>query len=142
MNYKKILVFLLSIIGISVVSCMDYGVPQASFELKGKVTDTLDNPIENIQITLQESYHGEKSTTDETGNYELGVDVGVFYDYNTTILVKVEDVDGEENGGEFATQIVTFPIKDSDYVKGKDGKRDKDYKGHANKEINFKLIKK
>ena len=64
MNYKKILVFILSIIGISVVSCMKYGVPEAIFELKGKVTDTLDNPIENLQITLREGYHAGETTTD------------------------------------------------------------------------------
>ena len=140
MNYKKILVFLLSIIGISVVACYKYAAIVSSFELKGKVTDTLDNPIENLQITLQENGHlVEKTTTDETGNYYF-LDGG-FTD-NTTVMVKVEDVDGEENGGEFATQIITFPIKNSDYVKGKKGKRDKDYKGSASKEIDFKLIKK
>ena len=139
MNYKKILVFILSIIGISVVSCMKYGVPEAFFELKGKVTDTLDNPIENIQVTSEEYYSAGKASTDETGNYSLGQ---LFLGYNTTVVVKVEDIDGEENGGEFATQIITLPLKESDFVKEKERKRDKWYLGTAKKEVNFKLIKK
>ena len=141
MNYKKILVFILSIIGISVVSCMDYGVPQASFEIKGKVTDTLDNPIENIQITLQEGgFHAGEATTDETGNYSF-LD-GIFVNQYTTLMVKVEDIDGEENSGEFGTQIILLTLKDSDFVKEKGKKKDKWSLGTAKKEINFKLIKK
>ena len=52
----------------------------------------------------------------------------------------MEDIDGEENGGEFQTQIISLPVKESDYVKKK--KNDRWEAGKATKEVNFKLIKK
>ena len=140
---KKLIVFLLSLLGFSVVSCIQskYGTPTATFELKGKVTDTLDNPIENIciHVAQRDNYYMEKTFTDAQGNYFIVN--GIFPAENKLITMKVEDVDGEENGGEFITQIISFPVKKSDYVT--DGKKkDEWYEGKASKEINFKLIKK
>jgi len=149
MNYKKLIAFILSIIGISVVSCSKYGAPYLEFKLKGKITDTLDNPIGNIRVNIQEGgYSARKTYTDMEGNYFIDTDME---DYsiaknfpfeNTTIMIKVEDTDGEENGGEFATQIITFPLKKSDNIKEKEKKKDKWYKGTVSKEINFKLTNK
>jgi hypothetical protein len=139
---KKIIVFLLSVIGISATSCITamYGTPEAEFELKGKVTDTLNNPIENIQIDIQlNDNYADRTSSNAKGNYEL---INHFSPHdNASITIKVEDIDGEENGGEFATQIISIPIKDSDYVKDK-RKKDFWYNGKVSKEINFKLIKK
>jgi putative lipoprotein (rSAM/lipoprotein system) len=138
---KKTILFLLSLLGFSITGCYSekYGAPYAEFELKGKVTDTLDNPIENIQIHVQEEYSMEKAYTDSHGNYFIETEL--FPDNNLEIKVKIEDIDGEENGGEFETQIITFPIKESDYInKGK--KKDDWYEGKVSKEINFKLIQK
>jgi putative lipoprotein (rSAM/lipoprotein system) len=134
---KRVIVFLLSIIGISVVSCAKYAAPVASFELKGKVTDTLDNPIENIQIHVQQNeYTMDVIYSDVSGNFYLTDYLG-----GNMIMIKVDDIDGEENGGDFVTQIITFPVKDSDYIyEGK--KKAKDDGGKVSKEINFKLISK
>ena len=131
---KRLLLFLLSIAGISVISCVDYGVPYATFELKGNITDTLNNPIENIQVSIDY----DATTSDAEGNY--GIAVYTEGTATSEFLVKVEDIDGEENGGEFQTHIISLPVKESDYVgKKKDSKWDM---GKATKEVNFKLIKK
>jgi len=135
MTSKKLIVFILSLMGISVVSCMKYGEPYAEFELKGKVTDTLDNPIENIRVTIQPSeYSGVYSDT--AGNFRLTEYMPSY----ANVTVKIEDTDGEENGGDFFTQIISFPLKQEDFVTDK--KKDKWYEGKASKEINFKLEKK
>ena len=134
---KKLIVFILSLMGISVVSCMKYGEPYAEFELKGKVTDTLDSPIENIHVTIHQSeYSIDGAYSDAAGNFCL-IDYMPSY---ANVTVKVEDIDGEENGGEFITQTISFPVKQEDFVTDK--KRDKWYEGKASKEFNFKLIKK
>jgi len=142
MNYKKLIALIIAILGFS-TACRkmteEYGVPTASFELKGKVTDTLDNPIENIRVNIRPNdYHMEEIYTDMEGNYFFSAGGMPFSD----ITVKVEDIDGEENGGEFATQTISFPIKSSDYVKEEERKDDNWYSGTARKEINFKLEKK
>ena len=142
MNYKKIITLVIAALGFTTACSkivMEYGVPAASFELKGKVTDTLDNPIENIRVNIRTNdYPMKEIFTDMEGNYFFGVGDISFSD----ITVKVEDIDGEENGGEFATQTISFPIKSSDYVKEEERKDDNWYSGTARKEINFKLEKK
>lgn len=137
---KRFIVFLLSLMGISTLVCCKYAAPTSSFELKGKVTDTQNNPINDIQVELQQNGHRiSKSITDETGNYYIITYVEPV-DYGTVVAVRVEDIDGEENGGEFVTQIITFPVKKTDYIK--DGKRGDLEEGTASKETNFKLIPK
>ena len=148
---KKIVLFLISILGFSITSCIreKYGGPYANFELKGKVTDTLDNPIKNIRVNIQENGNSIGGTfSDMEGNYFINShieDYSISKDFpsdNSIIMIKVEDTDGEENGGEFTTQIITFPMKKSDYIKEKEKKKDKWYKGTVSKEINFKLTNK
>jgi len=130
---------MLSVIGISVVACYKYAARMASFELKGKVTDTLDNPIENIRVTLKPSEYGtDGAYSDAAGNFCLNEAINPHR--SMLVTVKIEDTDGEENGGEFITQTISFPLKQEDFVTDK--KSDDWYEGKAGKEINFKLIKK
>ena len=136
---KKLIIFILSVVGISVVACYKYAARMASFELKGKVTDTLDNPIENIRVTLKPSEYGaDGAYSDAAGDFLLISHIHPRE--NMLITVKIEDTDGEENGGEFITQTISFPLKQEDFVTDK--RRDDWDEGKACKEINFKLIKK
>lgn len=141
---KKFIVFLLSLLGFSITGCHyteKYGAPYAEFELKGKVTDILDNPLNGIKVNVQQenSYAIGEIYTDSQGNYFIKNEI--FPDNNLEFKIKIEDIDGEENGGEFYTQIITFPVKESDYIHESKKKNDW-YQGKVSKEINFKLQKK
>ena len=140
---KKIVLFLISILGFFTTSCIStlYGIRYAEFELKGKVTDTLDNPIKNIRVSVK---NGDKSIGEVYTDWE-----GNYFTYNEMylkrlpmIIVKIEDTDGEENEGKFITQTITFPLNSYDYIKGKERKKERMYVGKVSKEINFKLEKK
>ena len=94
--------------------CM-YGEPHADFKAIGTVTDKAGKPIEGIRVAVQQHRHYENSEsviydqndwydddtlfTDVNGQYEL---VRSVFDAPNRVTVFFEDIDGEENGGEFA----------------------------------------
>lgn len=113
----------------AMASCkVEYGSPHADYEAKGRVTDEEGNPVKGIKVEFVETYG-----TDSLGNaeyyplsdeYVLTGDDGSFgikstlYTAGTdSITVGFIDVDGESNGGEFATKMVKEPL-----VRIKDGK--------------------
>jgi len=114
--WDKVIVVLLGWIGISGVfnSCKMYGMPDEKYfnlcELNGIVTDKeTSNPIQNIQII-----RGDRDTihTDADGKY-------VFREFLSRYHLKFEDIDGEENGGEFETQEIDVKFTQDDKVEGK-----------------------
>jgi putative lipoprotein (rSAM/lipoprotein system) len=80
----------------------EYGSPYASYEVKGKVTDQQGEPISGIQVACDAMYV-EPVYTESDGSYALSG--GGFP--REKIQVSFEDVDGEENGGLFATRSVS-----------------------------------
>ena len=94
--------------------CM-YGQPHADFKAVGTVKDKSGKPIEGIRVAVQQHRHYENSEsviydqndwydndtlfTDVNGQYEL---VRSVFDAPNRVTVVFEDIDGEENGGEFA----------------------------------------
>lgn len=135
---KKILAFLMSLLGFTVVSCnqVEYGCPYAEFDMKGVVTDEENHPIENIQIAVSNhDYDTVYTYTDAAGKYYLPTKEIYPWD---SVQVVATDIDGIEHGGEFesATQLISFS---SSEFKGGDGNW---YEGKASKEVNFQLKKK
>lgn len=78
----------------------EYGVPYATFEVKGKVVDSEGNPLEGIEVYGEDIYEHErqKAVTAEDGSFLL-VQPNWFPSEEADICF--EDVDGEENGGDF-----------------------------------------
>ena len=110
--FDKIIVLLLAILGVF-NSCRqpeEYGTPHADYELKGIVTDKeTSKPLKNIQIVS----YSDTLYTDAEGKYS-------FYNMMPEFHLKVEDIDGEENGGEFETQEMDIKLTKADQVeKGK-----------------------
>jgi len=104
------------------VTC-EYGCPYTEFVLKGVVTDADSNPIKGIKVTLVRSddeYQYNRigdQYTDENGSISLEdacSTVGAFYSDKGYRLC-FEDVDGEQNGGEFESKSI-----DATIVKTKD----------------------
>jgi len=137
--FDKIIVILLGVFGFF-NSCdmpCEYGSPHADYELKGVVTDIeTSNPIPNIRV-IRKIYqeYGDTVYTDVEGKY-------AFYegDYleNNTFRLKIEDIDGEENGGDFRTQEIAVKITEADKVEEGKGW----YSGKFVKIQNIKLISK
>jgi putative lipoprotein (rSAM/lipoprotein system) len=117
---------ILLILGLSPIfyGCPKYGEPVATYELKGKVTDKeTSRPIKHIQITSKiDEYHRDTLYTDSHGQYDYKI-----RDYfnNRPLHIKFEDIDGEENGGEFASQEIDIVFSDADMVQKGKGNWDK-----------------
>ena len=122
--WDKIIIVLLGIAGV-LGSCdkpkpeygapiPEYGIPHAMYELKGVISDKeTSNPIQNIQIIRQIcSEYGDTIYTNTEGKYVFD---SVFSE-NSTFHLKIEDIDGEENGGEFETQEIEVKFTQADQV--------------------------
>jgi putative lipoprotein (rSAM/lipoprotein system) len=127
---KLIIIFfdkiILLILGLSPIfyGCPKYGEPIASYELKGTVKNSeTSRPIKHIQITAQiNEYRNDTLYTDSRGQYSYKFRD---YLYDRPLYVKFEDIDGEENGGEFVTQEMNISFNNADLVKKGKGNWDK-----------------
>lgn len=86
-----------------------YGQPHADFKALGTVRDEDGNPIKGIQVTVRQHWSYARPAvntllSDEKGTYQL---IRQVVDEPESITVTFEDVDGEENGGEFASAEVS-----------------------------------
>jgi putative lipoprotein (rSAM/lipoprotein system) len=99
---------------------MKYGMPESEYIINGDVSDKSNgNSIQNIRIIrhLSEDY-GDTVYTNQEGKYGFR-----FYNNETAYLI-VEDIDGEENGGNFASQEIYVQFTSKDIVhKGKDNNK-------------------
>lgn len=125
----KIFKCLLPLCGVALVdSCVakaEYGCPYADFEAKGVVTDEDGNGIQGIRVVISAEYPNPvfEPITDTLWTNHSG-------DYSTTpgritdefasmdkVKLKFEDVDSQENGGEFQKieiEVPVFKTKDGD----------------------------
>ena len=80
------------------------------FIVTGKVTDSeTENPVKGIAVTYIQHNDWERSDTvwtDEDGRF-----LYESYDFpSDNPKFKFTDVDGEENGGDYETKVVTVPV--------------------------------
>lgn len=131
---------------------MEYGVPNADYNLKGKVTDKSDSkPIKGIRVAfspypqavtmygiLPAQYRSYKAdTTDVSGTYDLTDNFSIGEIQNDTIPVYVQDIDGEENGL-YQDTLIKVDFKDA----VRSGKRTDWYDGKFTVEKNIELKRK
>ena len=134
--YNALLTSLLSLLGYGCSeSSMDmygtpviceYGVPHADYILKGVVTDEAGTPVKGIKTSLKTVFEDDNKPyaigldsvqSDVSGNYQLeytGME-------NRTLKVIVEDIDGEENGGEFQSDTLDVDFDKAVQSKKGDG---------------------
>jgi putative lipoprotein (rSAM/lipoprotein system) len=138
MKTSKIITGLLALLGFTgcdVIGGKDmYGTPTASYEVKGRVTDSEGEPVRDIKIVVGDENTPEEympvGITDASGSYSV-----TWRDFpDSPFPVTAQDIDGPENGGEFATEVVEVKFVSDDYVGG-----DGWYSGKATKEIDFEL---
>jgi len=116
----------------------EYGTPTADFEIKGTVTDSItSNALPNIRVIRKNAdypQYGDTIYTDANGKYSFS-----FQDFpinEPTFPIKVEDIDGSLNSGDYVSKEVNVVINSSDWVKKGDGHW---YYGKASKTQDFKL---
>lgn len=109
---KRFIYWLLTMLGFSSMAGCDvpvmYGTPSADYEIKGKVLDADGDPIKGIKVEVQTyvvrpepvTIQRKFSLDDET--YDASVQT---FPVSKLRLV-AQDVDGAENGGEFAERTI------------------------------------
>ena len=127
--WDKIILLLLSFPGIF-NSCnpfggeeplCEYGMPHADFVIKGTVTDEASaKPIPGIRIVRQVyPDYGDTLYTNTEGNYIF--EFGDFPYEKNAYKLKIEDIDGEENGGEFFSKEIDVEITKADRIQKGNG---------------------
>ena len=103
-----------------------YGCPYAEYVANIDVTDKENTPLAGIRVGQVVTYKTKDQTITDTlimgatnynGRFTLQ---GEDFSLPTWKLV-IEDVDGEENGGEFAPADTTIVFDEEEYVGGGDG---------------------
>jgi putative lipoprotein (rSAM/lipoprotein system) len=133
------LLFLL--ITVFMVACSNENTTFALYDINGTVTDNATNlPLKKIRLIRQGTSYllfSDTTNTDSLGRYSFSLTD--YYSKKATFSLKVEDADGELNGGEFMTQTVNVEFSSASWsmtdVVG-------DYKGQAIKIQDIKLTKK
>ncbi|MDR3220091.1 MAG: radical SAM-associated putative lipoprotein [Dysgonamonadaceae bacterium] len=138
-SFDKILLVLLTCLGFGACeSAVEYGAPHADFIIKGKVTDKeTKRSIPNVRVIKEspgDRIYGDTIYTDQNGEYNYAFESYLFDE----ATLKVEDADGEENGGWFEPQEITIDSKDFQKIKNGEGW----YEGTFSKVQDFELKKK
>ena len=110
---KKLLYFLLALLGISATGCdfmrVEYGSPHVHFNLKARVVDEAGKPIEGIEARVKVGwgdYHTPFNNRTGVTNYlgEIDAHTSSMFSMDHTIIFL--DPDGEANGGKFESKTV------------------------------------
>ena len=139
-SYNVILTALMALLGFA-TSCerfggTEYGVPHASFIVKGKIVSAESkNPVPNIKVRMQMdsvSIQRDSAYSDANGNYTVVDEFGfpISHSYSLQFI----DIDGKANG-EFQTLDTVVEFKDPVYTGG-DGHWNS---GETQKEFNVVL---
>ena len=129
--FDKIILLLLGFSG-AFYSCAMYGDPVEEFQINGTVMDKTGKPIQDIRIT---------------GHFDLGKNDTLYTNPEGKFYVKgwgrpylkLEDIDGEANGGDFETKNFNIEFTDADLVKrGRGNKTPDKYKKTVNIELETK----
>lgn len=112
-NY--LIAWLCGMLGVNSCVAM-YGSPHADFKADGSVSDESGTPIKGIRVAMRQhwysaqdgDYHRDDTLyTDENGKYEYRDGLS----YPETVTLVFEDIDGEQNGGEFESAEAEAPVK-------------------------------
>ena len=128
-TYNAIIYAILSALGFSMSSCgSEYGTPEATFVVQGKVTDSRTNqPIKDIQVEMVRN----KVFTNADGKYEISIN---YFPDDQTFPIRFQDVDGDLNGSYMDLDTIV-EFKDPKFTGGDK----KWYEGKTTKEFNIQL---
>ena len=130
---KRRIYFLMALLGFGSAGCepesygvAEYGVPMVNYQVKTRVVDSEGNPIKDIEVTVSGSEDFNNSwayvletTTQEDGtlaNSRTHDMMGV-----SKLYIRLTDVDGEENGGEFEELVQSINVNHDNKIEKGDG---------------------
>lgn len=111
------------------VPCL-YGTPSVDFRVLGTVTDQTGNPLKGIQVVVgdEDIINGKASPTqwnkpdttytDSKGEFSSSKIEAIAYQ---NMMVGIQDIDGEANGGKFGEEKQLVRLLDKKQVKKGDG---------------------
>ena len=88
-------------------------IPKPFPAVTGTVTDLNNNPIEHIKVTLawDENIAPVETFTSSEGKFRSEISIKETDGAPVTINLKLEDIDGEDNGGMFDTHTESFLLE-------------------------------
>ena len=123
-----------------ITACTDNKNKLAYYQINGTITDSLTtNPLEKIRIIREGTdylLYSDTTYTDSIGKYHF--ELTDYYANNATFSIKVEDVDGESNGGDYVTRRLNIVFSKSDWI---NIATESEYYGTASKNYDIKLQK-
>lgn len=114
----------LSCMACLVCSCMasqEISMPDNLVPVEGIVQDTEGNPVNHIKVTIVQRDNNDEPAiayTSDKGRFSTLLNM-TFTEFPVIIDIRLEDIDGEDNGGHFETmtdQISIFEAMDQDIV--------------------------
>jgi putative lipoprotein (rSAM/lipoprotein system) len=116
----KIIAKILMLCGISLTCTACYAMPSTGYmmNIEGMVYDEASGkPIEGIKIRSNDGQHIRNGASDAEGKFQIiyGTDPPL------TLTVTVEDIDGPENGGEWAMQINQVEVTEKNFAPSANG---------------------
>jgi putative lipoprotein (rSAM/lipoprotein system) len=104
----------------------EYGTPTVNYQVKTRVVDSEGNPIKGIEVTVSEIEDFNHSwayvletTTQEDGTLANSL-TQRWRDVNE-LYIKLTDIDGKENGGEFEELVQSVDVNYNNKVEQGDG---------------------
>ena len=93
-------------------SAPEYGVPTADFRIMGTVSDQDGNPVKGARVAISPLGDSEWARdtvyTDAKGEYAKDLEgLELFREILPDLQAKIEDIDGQDNGGYFLTKELT-----------------------------------
>ena len=80
--------------------------------IAGKISDSEDNPIEHIKVTISiDGYEPISAYTSSEGIFTISLEENM--SGISQVNITIEDIDGDENGGHFASKTDTIQIDET-----------------------------
>ena len=117
---KRLIYFLMALLGFGSAACEseameEYGVPSVTYEVKARVVDSEGNPIKGIEVIIsqKEDFNPNWERVFETTTLEDGTlaeSRTPSFTGGNKLYIKLTDVDGEANGGDFEELVHSAPV--------------------------------
>jgi putative lipoprotein (rSAM/lipoprotein system) len=115
-----------------------YGMPTATFEVSGKVTDAyIGDPVDDIQVTLTRTGEtgGDPVIADTDANGDYVMVYQTMYPENMEFTLSFDDVDGLDNGA-YTNTSENISVSDTDFIDDDDNSWTT---GHYEQTLNVEL---
>ena len=117
---NRLIYCLMTLLGFGSVGCesealVEYGVPSVTYEVKARVVDSEGNPIKGIEVIIsqKEDFNPKWGRVFETTTLEDGTlaeSRTSSFTGGNKLYIKLTDVDGAANGGDFEELVHSAPV--------------------------------